>query len=171
MNASVTDSTRIHGFPPLLPEHPGLLILGSMPSVRSLAEQQYYGHPRNRFWSIMGVLFGAGPEHPYACRCERLTSAGIAVWDVLASCHRRGSLDADIRGDTLWVNPIDDLIRQYPDIRRIVFNGQVAARTFDRHLRARRADWPEVMVLPSTSPANASWRLPRLLQAWSAGLQ
>lgn len=162
---------RIEGFPPLLPACPGLLILGSMPSARSLTEQQYYGHPRNRFWPIMGAVFGAGPELPYAERCQRLTSAGVAVWDVLASCHRSGSLDASILRGSEQVNPIDQLVREYSGIRRLVFNGQMAAKTFDRRLRARMDGWPACVTLPSTSPANASWSLERLVDIWQPVLQ
>lgn len=164
------DSLRIHGFPPLLPESPRVLILGSMPSERSLVEHQYYGHPRNRFWPIMGRLFGAGPELPYAPRCQRLKDARVAVWDVLAACHRSGSLDADIQRGSEQVNPIDQLVAEYPGLQRLVFNGQAAAKTFDRHLHARRGDWPESMVLPSTSPANARWSLEQLTATWQQAL-
>lgn len=161
---------RIRGFPPLLPERPRLLILGSMPSVRSLAEQQYYGHPRNRFWPIMEALVGAGLDLPYQQRCERLMDAGIAVWDVLASCHRDGSLDADIRRGSEQSNPIDQLVLASPSVQRLVFNGQMAAKAFDRGLCARLEDWPERRTLPSTSPANARWSLPQLIDTWRVAL-
>ncbi len=163
---------RIHGFDPILGPRPRILILGSMPSARSLAEGQYYGHPRNRFWPLMGRLFGAGPELPYPQRCERLMARGIAVWDVLASCRRPGSLDAAIDRDSETANPIAELLHEQPGIRRLLFNGQTAARVFDRHvlphMDAGRADRRS---LPSTSPANASWSLERLLPVWREALQ
>lgn len=163
---------RIYGFDPILGSRPSILILGSMPSARSLAEGRYYGHPRNRFWPLMGLLFGAGPELPYQQRCERLMTRGIAVWDVLASCRRPGSLDAAIERDSETANPIAALLHEQPGIRQLLFNGQTAARSFDRHVLPQ---WDPGRVgrrtLPSTSPANAGWSLERLLPAWREALQ
>src|SRR5688500_20135249 len=84
-------------FPPIAAPDARVLILGSVPSIASLARQQYYGHPQNSFWPIMGRLFGAGQDVPYEERKCILHEHGVAVWDVLRECHREGSLDADIR--------------------------------------------------------------------------
>ncbi len=162
---------RIQGFPPVLGPDPRILILGSMPSVRSLAEQQYYGHPRNRFWPLMGRLIDAGPELAYEQRCLRVRAHGIAIWDVLASCRRPGSLDADILRESEQANPIDELLARHPGICRVLFNGQAAAQAFERHLRPRLPQHgPACLQLPSTSPANAMWSLDRLTIAWGQAL-
>src|SRR5258706_6926573 len=89
-------SSRVQSFPPMVSRHSKVLVLGSMPGQASLRAGQYYAHPRNAFWRIMGSLFGAGPSLPYAERTARLQSAGIALWDVLQACVRPGSLDASI---------------------------------------------------------------------------
>ncbi len=159
---------RIHGFAPILPERPRLLILGSMPSIASLRQGQYYGHPRNRFWPLMGELFGAGPECTYPQRTRRLRALGIALWDVLATCERSGSLDAAIVRRSEQANPLADLLRLNPQLKQVCFNGRAAEQAFRRHVRPQLpADaLPMLLCLPSTSPANAAWPWPRLLEAW-----
>jgi TDG/mug DNA glycosylase family protein len=140
-----------------------------MPSVQSLAKQRYYGHPRNRFWPLMDVLFGEGlPLQPlnYAERCQKIMRAHIAVWDVLASCERKGSLDAAIRPASEIVNPIPQLLEDYPGIRHIVFNGAAAESSFHRHIHLDKHQGLSLTRLPSTSPANAAWSIERLLAAW-----
>jgi len=94
------------GFPPLLGESPHTLVLGSFPSVASLAAQQYYAHPRNAFWPIMGMLLGFDATLPYPERTRALTACGIALWDVIASCHRPGSRDDAIVGPSVEPNDI-----------------------------------------------------------------
>jgi hypoxanthine-DNA glycosylase len=91
--------------------HARALILGSMPGAASLRAAQYYAHPRNQFWPIMGELVGADPALPYEQRLDRLTSAGIALWDVFARCEREGSLDAHIRDDTAVANDFAEFFR------------------------------------------------------------
>lgn len=157
-----------NGFAPILGEKPRVLILGSLPSVKSIAQQQYYGHPRNRFWPLMGALFQAGPELAYSERTERLMSAGIAVWDVLASGVRPGSLDSNIQRDSEHANPIAALLLQHSSLRHIFFNGRAAEQCFARHIQLPAQLERATTNLPSTSPANAAWQLPRLLTAWSA---
>ena len=98
-----------------------VLVLGSMPSVASLAKQEYYGHPRNAFWPIMGRLFGAGPELPYDQRKAVLCERGVAVWDVLKTCRRAGSLDTSIRVDSETPNDFVTFFRAHPaDWRRVL---------------------------------------------------
>jgi len=93
-------SEKIRSFPPVATSEARVLILGSMPGIASLTAGQYYAHPRNAFWRIMGKLVGAGPENPYDERLRILKKGGIALWDVLDSCVRPGSLDANISNET-----------------------------------------------------------------------
>ena len=161
---------KVSGFAPILGSRPRVLILGSAPSVASLAAGEYYGHPRNAFWSIMGSLYGAGPDLSYEQRCQRLTSQGIAVWDVLAHCERSGSLDASIKSDTEVSNPIAELLETTPTLRLIALNGGKAASSYQRHVLSDLQVSLPYKQLPSTSPANASWSKARKLQAWRTAL-
>ena len=166
-------SARVSSFPPLSRADARLLILGSMPGAVSLAQQQYYAHPYNQFWRIMGALCDAGPELPYEQRLERLQSRGIALWDVFESCTRPGSLDSSIDHSTIVVNDIPALLQRCPHITRICCNGSTSYTAFNRHLGAQLARTrPSLIVerLPSTSPANASWNPARKLAAWRAAL-
>ena len=114
---------------------PHTLILGTMPSVASLQQREYYAHPRNAFWSIVGASLGFDRAAvPYVDRLKRLADAGFLLWDVLASCERKGSLDADIASEQ--PNDVVGLLTQYPSVRRVVFNGQPAAVFFRRHTLA-----------------------------------
>jgi len=159
----------IHSFAPIVSRNASLLILGSMPGKASLAAGQYYAHPRNAFWPIMGALFGAGPELSYARRVRVLQLAGIAVWDVLASCTREGSLDSDIDEDSIVAHDLASFLREHPRITRVFFNGAKAETAFRRHvLRDLAQPAPRFERLPSTSPANASWSAARKLRAWRA---
>lgn len=162
---------RIAGFAPLLGEAPRVLILGSVPSVASLEKQQYYGKPQNAFWKIMGALFAAGPELPYESRVDVLTSRGVAVWDVLASCVRPGSLDSAIEMQTAAVNDFPAFFSCQDSIRHVFFNGRKAEEIFrKRALEAVRNLNPQLSYecLPSTSPAMASLRFEQKLTAWRA---
>lgn len=159
--------TRITGFPPLLGTAPRVLILGSMPSVASLEKQQYYGKSQNAFWRIMGELFAAGPELDYAVRTQRLTDAGIAVWDVLASCVRPGSLDSAIDMQTVEVNPLAGMLERETTITHVFLNGRKAEEVFVNRVV------PDLMrkdvlfeCLPSTSPANAAMNFATKLERW-----
>ena len=160
---------RVRSFPPLEDRHARVLILGSMPGAASLAADQYYAHPRNHFWPIMGRLFAAGPELPYAKRVRRLKSCGIAVWDVLESCVRPGSLDADIEEGSIAVNDFAGFFDAHPGIGAVFFNGAKAESAYRRHvlkgLPAAAGALP-ALRLPSTSPAHAALSLDRKLALW-----
>lgn len=151
----------LQGLAPVASPAARLLVLGSFPSVASLAAQQYYAHPRNQFWPILSALLGEplaelGPEPRY----RRVRAHRVAIWDVLAACEREGSLDADIRAPA--ANDFDVLRRLGPRIRAVMFNGRAAGR-FER----RFADAGYVTrVLPSTSPAHAGMRAGDKLSAW-----
>lgn len=162
------------GFPPFANTHARILILGSLPGQVSLQRQQYYAHPHNAFWKIMGRLFGAGPELAYAERAQRLIQNGIALWDVCATAQRPGSLDADIVHASVVPNDFAAFIKSHPDIVLICFNGGKAANLYRRlvlpglpaSLRTIHTE-----TLPSTSPAHAAMTFEEKLMRWAAVLQ
>jgi hypoxanthine-DNA glycosylase len=157
---------RLEGLAPVVGERPRILILGSFPGVESLRRAQYYAHPRNAFWAIMGELVGAGPDLPYAQRLERLRAAGIALWDVLAECERSGSGDDAFAPGSEVPSDLAALVGRHPTIRLIGCNGQKSFDTASRDERLRRiAGEVRIARLPSTSPRNA--RAPELrLARW-----
>jgi hypoxanthine-DNA glycosylase len=142
-----------------------------MPGAASLERGEYYAHPRNRFWPVMGELCGVSPELPYPARVERLTAAGVAVWDVLGHCVRPGSLDTSIVPGSEVPNDLAGLLDECPALGVVALNGRKAAHTFRRvvlpglpaPVRGRLA----LLDLPSTSPANASRSWAELVRAWS----
>ncbi len=143
-----------------------MLILGSFPSAASLAAQQYYAHPQNQFWRVLGAVIGAPlTEMDYPARIAAVQAAGIAIWDIYATCARAGSLDSAIRDAR--ANGIGALKESAPALRRICFNGRTAAK----RLREIEALGYEALVLPSTSPAHAGMRFEEKLARWRAALQ
>jgi double-stranded uracil-DNA glycosylase len=148
----------------LLPEigyDPLVLILGSFPSRRSLASNEYYGNPRNQFWKIMESLFSIDHQLPYAIRCSRLSGHGIALWDVVASCNRPGSADSRIREPVF--NDLQDFFVSYPTLRLVALNGAAAGSYF---LKSGVPPALPSVILPSTSPANARSSLPEKVRQW-----
>lgn len=146
-----------------------VLILGSMPGEASLRQQQYYGHPRNAFWPILGELLGIPPQASYAERCAALVARGIALWDVIAACERPGSLDQAIRPETVRVNDFGAFFDASPGIVQVVFNGGTAEREYRRRvLPGLKLPHLEIAQhrLPSTSPAHAALRFEQKLAAW-----
>jgi hypoxanthine-DNA glycosylase len=145
-------SELLYGLPPIIGDGAQALILGNMPSVLSLGAQQYYANPRNAFWRITGDIFGFAPDEPYDDRTAKLKAHGIAVWDVLRSCRRVGSLDSAVEPDSMVSNDFGELFGRYPDILRVYFNGAAAEKNFNRLVRVA----PDFRYrrLPSTSPAQ-----------------
>lgn len=164
--------SQIQSFPPIENPTAKILILGSMPGKESLRAGQYYAHPRNAFWNIMGELVGARPALPYEARIEKLKSAGIALWDVLASCTRHSSMDADIDADSISVNDLTSFFVEHPGITQVFFNGGMAEQCFRKHVQPLLEHRPlHYHRLPSTSPANASMPYEQKLKAWKATLR
>jgi double-stranded uracil-DNA glycosylase len=167
---------HIQSFPPIENPTATILILGSMPGKESLRAGQYYAHPRNAFWPIMGELVGAAPELSYQARIQKLKSAGIALWDVLASCTRHSSMDADIVEDSICPNDFASFFLKHPHITHAFFNGAMAEQCFHKYVQPLLETLLEsrplhYQRLPSTSPANASMRYEEKLTAWKVILQ
>jgi hypoxanthine-DNA glycosylase len=138
-----------------------LLILGSFPGTASLAAGQYYAHPRNQFWPLLSAVLDEDlPSLPYVLRLERLISHHIGLWDVIAACERKGSLDASIR--RAQAANFSVLQQDYPALRRIAFNGKTAGRFAPRVSEAG----VETRVRPSSSPANAQLSFEQKLVQW-----
>lgn len=156
--------TRIFALPPWIDAGSQVLVLGSMPSARSLAEHCYYAHPRNRFWPIIARLCGRELADA-AQRREALRQLGLAVYDVISSCERRTSADHDISHAELA--DIASLLAGHPHIRRVVTNGRTASDLYRRHFAALDC---EHVPLPSTSPANARCSLQQLTALYAAAL-
>lgn len=161
---------RLYGFPPVADEHATVLILGSMPGRRSLQMRQYYAHPHNAFWRIMSALTGAAPEQPYAQRLAALQAACIALWDVLHSCEREGSLDHRIAREQ--ANDFATFCARHPRITRVFFNGSKAEQSFRKFVLGRQMLPPlSLQRLPSTSPAYAGKSYEEKLEVWRAAIQ
>ena len=153
---------RIYGFAPVIGVSPRILILGSMPSVKSLEQEQYYGHPRNAFWKIQAALFEEEYTENYEERILRLKKHGIALWDSVYSCVRPGSLDSSITEAV--PNDIPRMLYENPSIGHIFFNGNASRQIFLKHHRQLK-DFPFTQ-LPSTSPAAAMLSFEEKLSAW-----
>lgn len=156
---------RVSSFPPIGAPNAKLLILGSMPGQASLDANQYYAHPRNSFWPIMMDIFDAAQDLDYAARTEVLQANRIALWDTLESCERAGSLDAAITAEA--VNDFAGFFANHPQITDIFFNGKKAEQVFKRYVLNELESEPyRFHVLPSTSPANASFSYAQKRAAW-----
>ena len=153
---------RLQGLAPVFGPHTRLLVLGSFPGVASLRAQQYYGHPQNHFWKILGAVWALPlVQMTYPERIAALHAHGLGLWDVYGACEREGSLDANIQSAEL--NDLAWLRSQCPQLQAIAHNG---GESF-RHARHTATFGLPVVKLPSTSPANASWSLERKRAAWA----
>ena len=156
-------AARLQGLPPVIARGTRLVILGSFPGAASLQAQQYYGHPRNHFWPLLGAIWGVDlVALPYAQRLAAARQRGLGLWDVYASCLRQGSLDSAIRAAEL--NDLGSLKRRAPTLQQVAHNGSESARA----MAQIRAMGLLVQRLPSSSPANATWSFERKLGAWRA---
>jgi hypoxanthine-DNA glycosylase len=161
------EGPMLHSFAPIIGDGAHTLILGNMPSVISLDVRQYYGNPRNAFWRILGAIFGFAADDPYERRTAALQTRGVAVWDVLQSCRRVGSLDSAIEPDSMVPNDFGRLFEAHTTINRVFFNGAAAEKNFDRFVRVA----PDLRYrrLPSTSPAQ-TMRFEEKLAVWREAL-
>ena len=151
----------IHPIAPVFDKHSDILILGSLPSVKSREQMFFYGHPQNRFWRVMEALFQSEPLLTVEDKKQFLLAHHIALWDVIYSCDIKGSADSTIRN----VEPTDlNGVIQNSNVRCVFCNGKTAGNYYDKFQKERTGI--EAVTLPSTSPANAAWNLERLVEAW-----
>ncbi|PIF46585.1 hypoxanthine-DNA glycosylase [Chryseobacterium sp. 52] len=141
---------RISSFPPIIDHQSKILILGSIPGVKSLEKQQYYAHPQNKFWTIIFNLFNEELTDDYTLRIDTLKKYHIAVWDVIDSCERKGSLDSEIRNEES--NSIAELLEEYPNIKAVFCNGGKSYKSLQKIL-GKNYRLP-IIQLPSTSPLH-----------------
>ena len=153
---------KISSFPPIINENSKILILGSIPGVKSLEMQQYYAHPQNKFWKIICEIFNEDFTTDYAERIKILEKHHIALWDVIDTCERKGSLDSEIRNEE--ANKIEELLQNFPNIKAIFCNGQKSHKNLQKIL-GKKFRLP-IIVLPSTSPAYAGLSYFDKLKLW-----
>ena len=151
----------LYGFDPIIADEPRLLILGSMPSVTSLAKQEYYGYRHNRFWKVLQAYFDL-PLNSYEDKRNCILTHHIILWDVIGSCEREGSLDSAIRKEEC--NDIAGLLATYPSIQRILCNGKKSYDLYQRHFA--HLSQRTVIAMPSTSNANRTISEAVLFQKW-----
>lgn len=160
----------VTSFAPVIDRSARVLVLGSMPGAVSLATGQYYAHPRNGFWPIVGGILDCAPTQPYAVRLDAMKRSGVALWDVLHSCVRPGSLDSAIEQDSQVPNDFAGLFQEYPGIRLVCFNGAKAERSYQRFVLPTLGVSMQYLRLPSTSPAHAALPLRDKAAAWRKAL-
>lgn len=158
----MSNPLRISSFAPLVDNHPKVLILGTMPGVKSLEYQEYYGNKHNVFWRIMFTILGENFSTDYKVRKALLHKHRIALWDVLQSCEREGSLDSGIKSEI--PNDIRGLLAKYPTIQYIVFSSQKAKQYFKKY----QGDIAEItyLTMPSPSGANARMSIDKKTEKW-----
>lgn len=163
-----------YGFPPIIDDRARILILGSMPGEESLARNQYYAHPRNAFWFILGQILGFDYSLDYQHRANALKAAKIALWDVLGACQREGSLDTSIKDESIRVNDFEALLSRYPAIEAVFFNGARAEKEYmKRVLPGLETPGRDIHYqrLVSTSPAMAMMTREQKLAEWQMVLE
>ena len=150
-----------HTFSPVYDEHSEILILGSFPSVKSREQGFYYGHPQNRFWKVISSICNQQLPSTIEEKKEMLLKNHIAIWDVIDSCDIIGSSDSSIKN----VIPADIVgLLKKTNIKKIFANGKTAGKLYEKF--SKEATGLEIIVLPSTSPANAMFSLERLITEW-----
>lgn len=162
---------KIEGFPPIAAKNAKILILGTMPSEASLQKQQYYGHARNAFWPIMQAIFAMPVGLDYQQHKAMLIDNAVAVWDVLQSCQRPGSLDANIEPSSIQPNDFETFFAGHRQIQQVFFNGGMAEKLYKKYvLPTIKHEFAHLQYqrLPSTSPAFASLTWQQKAQAWQS---
>lgn len=149
-------------FNPIISKEPRILILGSLPGDLSIEINQYYGHPRNRFWKILFDIFNVEFSEDYEIKKQIILENHLTLWDVANSAERKGSMDIDMKNEI--PNQIDNLSTENPSIKKILFNGKKAEQLFWKYFDKKSSI--EYISLPSTSPANAQYSFEKLVDSW-----
>lgn len=162
------DSSRVHSIEPIIGHNPRIMILGSMPGIISINAVQYYANPRNLFWAVLADLFGIDIDCSYESKIQQIQQLPLIVWDTLKTCRREGSLDSKILNTDIEANDIVALLRQFPTVEAIAFNGIASAKYFDRLVKPQLATDLDIELLkmPSTSPANAAMKREQKIELW-----
>ena len=158
---------KLIGFKHISESTARILILGSMPGIKSIQAQEYYGNKHNAFWGIMSKILNFDIDLSYNARCCKLTENNIALWDVMKHCQRDGSLDSSIIEDSIEANDFESFISMHPDIHHIFFNGRKAEKSFMRYVLPLSNSRIKMTTLPSTSPAYASMRFVQKCDIWA----
>lgn len=151
----------VHPIPPLFDKNSKTLILGSFPSVKSREAEFFYGHPQNRFWTVVAEVFGCSKPESIEEKKEFVLSHNLAMWDVIGQCEIEGSADSTIKNVT--ANDLRIILDSCP-IERIFVNGKTAEKYYNKYTYHKTGI--KAICLPSTSPANAAWNIPKLVDAW-----
>lgn len=151
----------IHPIKPVYNQESKILVLGSFPSVKSRESGFYYGHPQNRFWKVISVIMGDKVPESTEQKKDLLIRNHIAVWDVIHSCEIEGSADSSIKN--VVVNDISEILHK-SKIKKIYTNGKKANELYKKYIFPESQI--EAICLPSTSPANAMWKLDKLVDTW-----
>lgn len=141
---------RIQSFPPIISQKSEVLILGSIPGVKSLEKREYYAHPQNHFWRLLFCIFNESFSSDYQKKLHLLEKYNIALWDMIESCEREGSLDIKIKNEI--ANQIPDLLEEYPNIKVVFCNGQKSYKNLIK-LVGKDFHLP-IILMPSTSPLH-----------------
>lgn len=154
-----------HTFEPVFNNNSQILILGSFPSVKSREQNFYYGHPQNRFWKLLASIYGEDVPATIEEKKQLLFNNHIAVWDVIASCNIIGSSDSSIKD--VIANDMD-IIFSKANIKKVIANGDKAYKLYKRY--CEKDNQPQLIKLPSTSPANAAFSIEKLKIVWAKEL-
>ncbi len=152
----------IHPIAPIYDKDSKILILGSFPSQKSREQMFFYGHPQNRFWKVLALVFECKVPESIDEKKQFLLLNNVALWDVIASCDIIGSSDSSIKNAV--ANDLNEML-SFADIRCIFVNGKTAEKYYNKYIKEKIGR--EAVCLPSTSPANASWSMEKLVSAWS----
>lgn len=165
----LSNSNLCNGFKPIIAKSAHSLVLGTMPSVKSLENAFYYAHPRNAFWPIMHKLTGLPIDNEQA-KVALIESSGFILWDVLQACERKGSLDSAIQNPV--ANDFEWLFDNHPELKTVIFNGRKAEQLFNKYVKKQQKIPSDLnlITLPSTSPANASMKLEDKQLFWQENL-
>jgi len=150
-----------HTFEPIYNKESNILILGSFPSVKSRENNFYYGHPQNRFWKVLASVLGVPVPENIEQKKSMLLEHHVAIWDVIASCSIQGSSDTSIKD--VVVNDFTKILAE-SNIEQIFVNGTKAYELYHKYAEVQTGI--KAIKLPSTSPANAAWKLDRLCETW-----